>query len=1116
MKNVLVFVLLISILLVIGILYYDSYTCSKHVVETLVLSDQKIQEINTKYKFSVTEGELPLFKQLLVDNNYMKLYEIYRDTGFVFKGSYRDTGVRAIPNYLGGGFRTPIDCVNKAKNNKYTIAGVQFYGQCFGGTDLSMALNYGVDTRKHAGYPLGVDWNNQVYAREIVEDEDVSNLDIQGYENVIKWLTTPEVNINSYTEFKNLMEFIKKEQFDTIDGTTIVEGAMTQAQLIAQAQAQTQAIQAQAQTQAIQAQAQTQSRILSQAQLQPILPLNPPPSTSVTGVDVIADAYKKLKDKWESKLTEPPGTPNRYVFEFTQNRPPVYPDLVANAINEFSKLDKVGFDFVRKMFKSNNIRSSLQIQLLTDKLKQIGYTNTSTANLYEILEKLNKYGRKGNDTEIDNAFIQRYKNFGLNTESDLHTFMTKLIDLNVRDPPSSPNPPPLSFATFATLVAPLGVKYGERFDWFYNIMIKIYIPPSNKDLEQFFNRIQRNYFKKNTSITLKELATFKDDLKNYKITYTEYMMIHNDYLSKVTVNGSNKESITKFVTSYNEEFIRGTTKLPISTEANSKGTISLYVGMKDFFDTAISRGFVFPSNPNTFNFDTLISECLELNISGNTLKTKNRVIQPFSTFEGFSSEPVEVIPEKTVEGLTGYYDSLIQLGFTEADKMPIILPENESIGAQTQNQSQLDSRLKQYIGTQNDYDRAMVLSYMASIQTPGSQLYRVLLLFKGIGVNMTNFDTITNALYTLRLTSFEYISPFLQKLNQLNINLNGLKTFTDTLAEFGATYRESPSSFFRFLDTLIYYNITNTTSTYDIQNTKFYNFMYNMKLDKIKFNHYDQFYEGLFTGLTNSMSLRESIPSENEKKTLEIQLRDIIIRKDSLLFGIDNTLNGKNSNEINNSTFQLDPAINIRTLYTNITSRGTIMPLVPIQQHENTITNSVEIYGYMLTFRTDIINSNLRLVSQILTPYEYEMMKTDPSKLHARSVMSRLCSLLKQNMDSGMYASNLSDALLLNSVRTFPYKTFELLSASFRSSGNMYDKDNSISNEGNNYTLPPPVKEVVRMPFSTLTPENETSNDYQSVFSSNTAFPFVKISDTKIYDSYDLSKTSFMKHSNVM
>jgi hypothetical protein len=353
----------------------------------------------------------------------------------------------------------------------------------------------------------------------------------------------------------------------------------------------------------------------------------------------------------------------------------------------------------------------------------------------------------------------------------------------------------------------------------------------------------------------------------------------------------------------------------------------------------------------------------------------------------------------------------------------------------------------------------------------------------------------------------------------MSITFEGLDTFSNTLAEFGVTYKKSSELFFSFLDTLTFYNITNTTSTYDIQNTKFYNFMYNMKLDNIKFDQYKEFEYAMFTAFTATTPLRNYIPYEHEKPILDSQLRDIIIRKDSLLFGVDKTINGQYSNEPVNGALVLDTTFNVTTLYADITQNGTIMPLVSTEidgNIEDPTKTPEKIYSHILKNIDNVIKENMRLISQILTPYEYEKMKTNPGQLHARSVMSRLCLILKQNKMKDRYQSTLFIDSLLNLVRTFPFLTFRKIYESFRGTGTTYSEDNSTRNEGNVYTtIPPPVKEGFEG-FATLTTGEESYGNYQSVFSSNTAFPFVKISDTKLYDSYDLSKTSFMKHSNVM
>jgi hypothetical protein len=278
----------------------------------------------------------------------------------------------------------------------------------------------------------------------------------------------------------------------------------------------------------------------------------------------------------------------------------------------------------------------------------------------------------------------------------------------------------------------------------------------------------------------------------------------------------------------------------------------------------------------------------------------------------------------------------------------------------------------------------------------------------------------------------------------------------------------------------------------------------------------------MFTAFTLT-PFRGGVPMNVEKPILDIQLRDIITRKDSLLFGIDNTIDGQ-YNTVLNTTHALDTTVDMNR-YRNITENGTIMRLQPIhyiggpENQEKVTRDPVEIYTNILGFSSYINDKNMRVISQMLTEYEYNMMKFDPSRLHVRSVMSRLCSLLKTYVDSQDSDDNMFLDYLLNSVRTFPYVTFRVLSELYKNTGDKYDRDNSREYEGNVYNLLPPVKEPVKSPFTTLSDKSSYDN-YQTMYSSNTnakwKSPFRQISDTKLYDSYDLTKTSFMNHSNVM
>ena len=1066
MKNVLVFVLLISILLVIGILYYDSYNCSKNVFETYT-SNKELQSIHNDSNFEVTDGAKIRLKKLLVDNEWIDPEKIINETGYLKQGSYYDRGwydhrkrkhtLRAIPIYARS-INSQAQCEDIAKKNNFGVYGLQVGSQCFVGTDLNRATMYGKDPRDVTKNPLGIAWNNQVYANKKAIDEAISNVELYDYKNVSKWLTSEDVGIRNLPDLDNMVQFLE----GYTDGpNTAMSGE--------------------------------------------------PPITSITDANVDGILFEKIKAKLDSKI------PN---FEFSPNNEK-YPTLVTSSFAEFRKLNTDDLQELSKLFNTNEIRNTFTMREFTAKISNIGYTADSLNNLSDILKLLNSYGRKS--SEIDDDFINRYKNFGLNSTSNLHKFISQLMAINVRDPVNISTDDLNRIVPFVSLAEDLqsiGVTY-SNFDDFCNTMNILYSPiPSINNWDDFLKNIKQ-YLGKST-IMLDDIKNFKADLAKYNIKkYSEYLSI-KELLTIFKINTSYQQLFAQFVDYYNTDYIQklsypGNRKIPTVVNSNND-TISLYHGLRNFIQKLYNEGYT--STPK-LDLTTLIKEYSNTNVSRNDIKATNAIVQPKQGFtvisEGFTERLETQQSNELKYQMYGYYAALNTMGFTDVNNMMIILPENESRGEQRQTYRQLDSRLSQYLGARNDNDtdRVKILSYMVSLQAPGNLVYKFCFLLNGVGINMSNFVNITNSLYTLGFTKFQHISNFLEKLKSLNVNIGGLDTFSSTLADFGITYKRSADSFFSFLDTLTHYNITNTYSKYDTKNTMFYNFMYNMKLDNITYDKYKVFELAMFTSFTGGNKLRDSIPLEHEKPILEIQLRDIITRKDSILFGVDNTINGKNSNEPINTALQLDISFNIREIYTPITNGGTIMPLVPIKTPYEVISEPERIYKDILVYKNYINNENLRLISQILTPYEYRMMKTEPGHLHVRSVMSRLCLILKQNMDTGNYDSSLFTDCILNSVRTFPYTTFYMLCGLLKESGTTYDIENSRKREGNVYTVLPPVKEPDEG-FATLTSGNESYGNYQSVFSSNTAFPFIKISDTKLYDSYDLSKTSFMNHSNVM
>jgi hypothetical protein len=79
-------------------------------------------------------------------------------------GSFNDTGNRAIPNFRGN-VSSIDECQAIANDTRETLFGVQYYGQCFTGTNLAQAQEYGRNVNRNEIGPMGKSWTNQVYVR---------------------------------------------------------------------------------------------------------------------------------------------------------------------------------------------------------------------------------------------------------------------------------------------------------------------------------------------------------------------------------------------------------------------------------------------------------------------------------------------------------------------------------------------------------------------------------------------------------------------------------------------------------------------------------------------------------------------------------------------------------------------------------------------------------------------------------------------------------------------------------------------------------------------------------------------------------------------------------------
>lgn len=1222
MKNIIVLVLLISILLVIGILYYDSYTCSSSMdtsseyatieeMQTSDITNDQIRQINVKYNFTVSEGQLPQFIEALKKNDFVEMITVYKNLGYVYQGSFRDQGWtnriitrrkvnerrvisnpfnrrkpiiiniprwitetrfektdRAVPEQRRNTL-DPNGCTNQAIQRGHDIAGLQYYGQCWTGNDMARATKYGRHFPRDRNR-FGTAWSNEIYHKTTLKQTEVAEKELSSYEESIKWLTSDGINIHTYDEFIEFMKMVNSPNVATMAGYTdkdmirdVYEDDNERFTNMNDEEEYVMNPYNRTDTSGVNEQATSEpdetattttysgyfTKLFNifgrdEASSAPQLFANSGPqagrgkfeglatnmpsieeSSLATSAQLSGDMYQDIKSNWDNKLSDSsPQKPNSFVFEFSKNTPE-FPNLVNESIRDFNKIPPDSYVSFRNALRKNEIRNTYELEIFSRNLAEIGYKKNSHTNLLEILTALNKYGRKG--FNVDEVFINRYKRFGLNSDSNLHEFLTKLNDLNVRDPPViNMERTPLPFPRFAELLGTIGVNYAS-FNRYCSVMDGLYVKPTADQMETLLKNIRR-YFLKET-INLDDVDAFKKELIKYRITYSEYTILEKDILTKVSIPITYKEFFRLFVEYYNTDYIRNQSLMPISTEAGSSqsSTVSLHTGLVGFFTNIQSKGF----RPNlTVDFLKMIRNYTEHNVSGNTLKSANRVIEPkqlgFTTYtEQMTTIPEEIKPKYRFEG---YYDALKKLGISDHENIMITLPESGDATPQRQTIQQFDGRLSGYLGAKNNFERMQILSYMVSINAPGALMYSCLSSLQKINVNMGNFVVITNSFSELGLNTFSIILDFVKLLGALNVNTETLEKFSLTLTGFGCTYKQSPVGFFAFLNVLTFYDITLTNSIYDSEYTKFDNFIYNMLLDDIDFKRFGQIQREMFTKLTNTGTMRTTIPTVMEKPELTVLLKDILVRKDALLFGTDNTVNGMNSMENFNANFQIDTSINVKQLYKNLTQTSAqSQTIFPLQQVivENSVKTVEEVYLLMLDGGGYINTKTLRIVSQMLNNHEYNMMKLSPQKLHIRSVMSRLCSVMKTYIETSE-TTDVFLVLLLNSIRTFPYKTFDYLQTEFKNSGNKFDVDNLTINEGNVYTLLPPVKEPEKMPFTTIHGMNNSyanSNkqgfsdfgNYQTAYAGNPSFPFAKISDTKLYESYDLSKTSFMRHSNV-
>jgi len=83
---------------------------------------------------------------------------------YKYKGCFNDTSIRAIPNEQKN-VSNIDECAYIAEKNNQNVFGVQFSGQCFTGSNIEEAYQYGPNFNSSQCPSMGGPWTNQVYVR---------------------------------------------------------------------------------------------------------------------------------------------------------------------------------------------------------------------------------------------------------------------------------------------------------------------------------------------------------------------------------------------------------------------------------------------------------------------------------------------------------------------------------------------------------------------------------------------------------------------------------------------------------------------------------------------------------------------------------------------------------------------------------------------------------------------------------------------------------------------------------------------------------------------------------------------------------------------------------------
>lgn len=783
---------------------------------------------------------------------------------------------------------------------------------------------------------------------------------------------------------------------------------------------------------------------------------------------------------------------------------------------------------------SSELKDSTSIKQIISKLETIGYkkyiNSTNIVDQYhEIIKKLNNIGLFSKDILNPNHdFVSSCIKFGLTKDSNLSEALSIFNKISISY--NKDQKKKFTIGNFLTYSQYLNVSYNNLPDFFKEISNFYIIPTSwaKSNVQTFISHVI-NFDRKSRNEGLTKLQTFKSTLSKYGMnTYYMYVDAHNAIKSIANVE-SDMNTVFELFTSYYNNLNDIQNKIGvIPGQTNNYNNIPLNYALRTFINILQSVNFIKQtSDGETLMFDAFI----------NTLKTTGITPQMISTINTlYSTEPNNQISyEDITSRSTNLGSSLVKYGYknplTVFDPSKVIVNgvinllaiSNPNGNTQTVGFDKLHTFLINNLYS-NTYDEDEIFEYMYTLGI--ENILIIVILFKKYGftflpedevsfndsdgnsIQTSGFKYATSLFKKMKITTITTLIRFLNSVANLGITTPaGFKQFLIDIAELGIQFNTltDQENFFKFVELLINngitYRINNIT---DSKHTVFSNFMYNLKIDKLPFKDHVLSIRGetvniitqMISHLTNNPEPRQTVPTPEELTGILNNIKDIIIRKDDITFGKNNSICGYGANCFNGS---LDNSVDIKS-YSTIIQNNTILPLI-------TTVSIPETYYNMITNHTKIINDSMSYICNMLTQYEYNVLtRKTKNVLSPRSVMSRILVIIKDDIDRSENKNINID--LFNVIRTFPYKSYGFISEILAGNPDKHNDDNNSIHYGNRYTMfKPMVKESFVGITAPITPETYSNMPIQE-------YPKYTY-NTNLLGSYDFNRPDLFSYANM-